>query len=141
MAAADLGKRVRDLRKKLGMSQAQFAKELGVTKLSVVRYEAGQLPRVAVLDRIARRAGVSMNWLLHGSDEQSPPVSKLTPAEALITVIAPESFAKIALLPAKYRTRYQRWSNELLGRLQRDLEEYADLLQGHFKRPKGRKRR
>jgi transcriptional regulator with XRE-family HTH domain len=50
----------------------QMVTQLGVKKLSVARYESGRPPRVDVLDRIARHAGVSLNWLLHGSDTDRP---------------------------------------------------------------------
>jgi len=134
MAGTDLGKRIRYVRKKLGMTQDKFGTQLGVTKLSVARYESGRLPRVDVLDRIARHAGVSLNWLLHGSDTDPPYVPKLSSTETLVTAISPESFSRVALLPVDYRKRYEKWSKELLRRLRQDLEEYAQLLEGQFKR-------
>src|SRR5262252_3303617 len=59
--------------KHLGLTQAQFAKRLGVTKVSVARYEAGRLPRLRVLKEIARLGEVTVTWLLDGSTPEERP--------------------------------------------------------------------
>jgi transcriptional regulator with XRE-family HTH domain len=56
--------RLRKIRGKL--SQGAFGKVLGVTKVTISRYEAGRIPDVKTLSIIANYGGVSVEWLLHG---------------------------------------------------------------------------
>ena len=51
------------------MNQAAFARELGVSQAQLSRYEKGKSEMgAAVLLRIARKAGKSMEWVLTGED-------------------------------------------------------------------------
>ena len=60
----------RRLRNKYGDSQADFAKRLGVSKMSIFRYENGKFPDGTVLRRLAVDLGVNLNWLY--TSEGSP---------------------------------------------------------------------
>lgn len=60
-------KRLKELRGE--KPQAQFAKELGIPFSSYRRYEAGTtFPPMHILNRIAKKLGLSVNWLLRGRD-------------------------------------------------------------------------
>src|SRR5215467_14453140 len=74
MGDASVGHRIRFVRKGLKITQAQFARRLGIIPLSVARYEAGRVPRADVLERIAHFGGVTTSWLLYGErNSDSPP--------------------------------------------------------------------
>ena len=66
-----LASRVRRVRRDLALTQAEFAKRLGVAKISVARYEAGRIPKLTVLKRMSEVRHLPMTWLLHGDEEAS----------------------------------------------------------------------
>jgi transcriptional regulator with XRE-family HTH domain len=61
-----LGKRIRELRKKRGLSQEKLAEKAGITLRHVARLESSVPPAVAVdtLDAIARALNVSLPSLV-----------------------------------------------------------------------------
>src|SRR5215831_14600949 len=73
MESREIGDRIRQIRKRLGLTQAEFAKQLGVIQVSIARYEAGRIPRANVLERMARLAGVTLSWILRGEHERQSP--------------------------------------------------------------------
>jgi transcriptional regulator with XRE-family HTH domain len=65
--------RIGQVRGRLALTQRQFGRRIGVRRNTVSLYERGRMPRSAVLDRIARLGGVSVEWLLHGSPQTPLP--------------------------------------------------------------------
>ena len=64
-----VGRRVREIRG-FEANQAAFARELGVSQGQLSRYEQGGSEiGAAVLLRLARRSGKTIEWLLTGSDK------------------------------------------------------------------------
>ncbi len=62
-----LGKRLKDLRKKLGFSQAQMAKQLNIALSSYQYYEREERePSAGLLQRIVTTFEVNPTWLLTG---------------------------------------------------------------------------
>src|SRR5207245_10723593 len=66
MQAVEVGQRIREVRRKLGLTQAEFGKRLGVTNISIARYEAGRIPRIEILHQVARIGGVTVGSILQG---------------------------------------------------------------------------
>lgn len=64
------GKRIRDIRKRLGLSQEQLGKKLGgITKGSISGYESGDVnPTPEALIELARLGEVSLDWILTGHE-------------------------------------------------------------------------
>jgi transcriptional regulator with XRE-family HTH domain len=63
-----VGRRVREIRG-FGVNQAQFARGLGVSQGQLSRYEKGSSEiGAAVLLRLARTSGKTVEWLLTGRD-------------------------------------------------------------------------
>ena len=64
------GKRVRDIRNRLGLSQEQLGKKLGgITKGSISGYESGDVnPTPEAIIELARIGDVSLDWLLTGHE-------------------------------------------------------------------------
>ena len=66
-----VGKRIRELREKKGVSQESLARDVSVSRASLVNYENGKQPiYLAVLYRIARGLDVEIHTLL-------PPLSEM----------------------------------------------------------------
>jgi transcriptional regulator with XRE-family HTH domain len=64
-----VGRRVREIRG-FDANQAAFARELGVSQGQLSRYEQGASEiGAAVLLRLARKSGKTIEWLLTGSDK------------------------------------------------------------------------
>ncbi|MEG3636680.1 helix-turn-helix domain-containing protein [Micromonospora palythoicola] len=60
--AFELGRAIRELRERRGWSQAQLAKESGMTQSAVARFEAGgTVPTLPVLGRLAAALDVSLS--------------------------------------------------------------------------------
>ena len=65
-----LGARIAALRKAAGMSQAQLARELGISTSAVGMYEQGRRePQVGLLTKMADIFGVSTDFLINGQPE------------------------------------------------------------------------
>jgi transcriptional regulator with XRE-family HTH domain len=63
---ASVGERVRTKREELKISQEKLAREIGVSKNTVGRWEAGGGIDGENLDRLALALGVSSDWILRG---------------------------------------------------------------------------
>jgi transcriptional regulator with XRE-family HTH domain len=147
MANLIVGERIREIRRRLRLSQTEFARRLGVIQVSVARYEAGRVPRAEILDRIARLGGVTVGWLLHGQGERpNPPLSPTArqipdPLRDLIELLESE-IARVGQLPSEYRDRYEKRINEIGSRIARELEEYRKVLRVDYtKERRGKKKR
>ena len=137
MRVLEVGKRIRHVRESLGLTQAEFARRLSVTRISVARYEAGQVPNLSLLRHVARLGRVDLGWIL--AEEPSEGASRDQPAvhrqdvpdtfQDLVAFLRRET-ARLARLPRHYRRRYEERLRELLKRMQRDLEDYRELLEG-----------
>jgi transcriptional regulator with XRE-family HTH domain len=74
----EIGKRIREVRRRLKMTQRKFGELLGVVPSAVSAYESGsKFPPPASLGRIVELGGVSFDWLLSGGTPpeftESPP--------------------------------------------------------------------
>lgn len=63
METPKIGEKIRELRKKVGMSQKEFAEAIGVSYGALQGYEYGEVePRRVILHAIAARFGLSLNY-------------------------------------------------------------------------------
>ncbi len=147
MSDLGVGKRIRQVRWRLNLTQQEFGKRLGVIKVSVARYEAGRIPRANLLDRIASLGGVSVEWLLHGGGAategtQSPAVGTRKEDRGLRGLSDPETaLNQTSHLPYRYQERYAARVKELTARMLRELEEYARLLEAEHRAGESKRRR
>jgi transcriptional regulator with XRE-family HTH domain len=134
MESREVGDRIRQVRRRLGLTQAEFAKRLGVIQVSMARYEAGRVPRADVLERMARLGGVTLSWVLRGELERQSPAGPLVdrtawePLRGLVTRLQGE-FALVLRLPLPQRERYEERVKEVAARVVRELEEYRKVLE------------
>ena len=78
-----IGRRVRQIRKRLGRSQKQFGQDLGGLSISSISgYEAGDAyPGPEALAKIARMGKVSLDWLVTGEEAEGEDVRDYRLAE------------------------------------------------------------
>ena len=64
----DIGKRIRDLREKAGITQQVLAEKVGVTSVHLSNVETGNaMPGVEVVIKIADYFGVTTDWILRAN--------------------------------------------------------------------------
>lgn len=64
----DIGKRLREFRESLGLSQKEFVKNLSVKPAAWSSYENGtSYPPVSVMYELAEKVGLDLNWLICGT--------------------------------------------------------------------------
>lgn len=69
--AKEVGKELERMRSERGASQAEIAKELGITAMAISQYERGErIPRDTLKVRIARIFGRSVGDLFYGESKQ-----------------------------------------------------------------------
>lgn len=77
---AALGKRITELRKSRGYTQAEFARALGVSQQAVFAYEIGdRRVSVLILERIAKLYCISTDQVLGRMQERTAPNRRLSP--------------------------------------------------------------
>lgn len=70
MTKYDVGQRIAEIRKKLGLSREKFGKLTGVSARTIVRYEKGEyIPPAKFIKRLEEVLRVNPNWLLYGQGE------------------------------------------------------------------------
>jgi transcriptional regulator with XRE-family HTH domain len=72
----NLGRKIADARRRLGLTQGDLALRVGVTAQAVSKWEQGRsCPDIAILDEIADALGISLFELL-GMDENGDALRK-----------------------------------------------------------------
>jgi transcriptional regulator with XRE-family HTH domain len=72
-----VGKRIKQIRGALG--QAEFGKILDVEGPAISKYEGGRVPNFVILNKIAAYGEVTVDWLLHGGEQEAPQLSEHAP--------------------------------------------------------------
>ena len=71
--------RVKLIRKKLGMTQEEFSKKLGLARNSIANYEIGRRePTTAIITSICREFGVNEVWLRTGEGGEENMFTKIS---------------------------------------------------------------
>lgn len=64
--------RLSAIRKERSMSQEEFSKKTGVSRVGLIRYESGdRLPNIEILQRIAAALNISADYLIGNTDTES----------------------------------------------------------------------
>lgn len=70
---ASIAFNIKDLRIRGGYSQEELAAAIGKTRSAVSQYEAGKIiPRMGVIEDMARFFGVSKDWIISGRVSDEP---------------------------------------------------------------------
>ncbi len=66
-------RRIREARRQRGLTQEQLAAATGVSRSAVAQWETGRAGQITGnLSRIASVLGISVEWLLYGTDKRAP---------------------------------------------------------------------
>lgn len=125
----DVGSRIRAIRLRLNLSQEQFGQRLGVRKLAVVKYEGGRVPKLAMLNKIARLGEVPTSWFFT-SESAVPKRREIAVPDSLEDVVLKllDELQISDTTPLTVRRRFEARGKELLIRCRRDLAEYRGML-------------
>jgi transcriptional regulator with XRE-family HTH domain len=67
-----MNERFKQIRKKSGLNQKDFAEKLGTTQANISRYEKGELDiNTEIQRKLAEHFGVNIHWLVTGKGEQT----------------------------------------------------------------------
>ncbi len=70
----NIGQRIKQLRKMLGLTQKEFAEKIGKATISISKWEAGdRTPDESTLRLISQTFGVNLDWLKTGEGEMLQP--------------------------------------------------------------------
>lgn len=83
-----VGPRIRQLRKRAGLTQAQLGGRIGRTQNCVATWEAGRNPSLADLEQIAKACGVDLIEVFADVDGDSDDDPDLAPRVRLLRKIA-----------------------------------------------------
>lgn len=87
---------LRDVRQRMGLTQAEMSKKLGVARASLSLYETGkQTPDLAFLDRLHRETGMSFDYLMGYTDNYTPETLGMDKVVGLST----ESLERLKTMP------------------------------------------
>ena len=108
-----LGKRLKTLRETLGITQKELARTLGVSEMTIRRYEANKFqPDAEVLSKLAKAYNINLHWLLTGEGEMFIKREHKTPTEK--ASIVPELASFLALLPEEQQKQLASIFKEFL---------------------------
>jgi transcriptional regulator with XRE-family HTH domain len=134
----EVGRRIREIRFALNLTQEQFGQRLGVKKLAIAKYEAGRVPKLEMLNKIARLGGVSTASLFVSRGQAVSPRKRASGQDIDLAAPLKKPFARLvkelqASTPLSrspvLRRRLLERSKELLIRCCRDLAEYRQALE------------
>ena len=98
---------IRQLRKKLNLTQDQFAQKLSIKRSLVGAYEEGRAePRLELLHRMASLGGISVDSFLHGALEDSSEQTAKRGKEILVVTVDQDQKDNITLVPHKAAAGY-----------------------------------
>ncbi len=90
--------RIKELRKSLNLTQAQFAQKIGTTQVTLSSYEnSDKTPALETLKKIAVEYGVSVDWLLGLSDVQYLSSEISTYSDLISTIVQIEKIKNLCL--------------------------------------------
>ena len=69
--SAEVGARIVDARKEMGLTQEELAELAGVSQRSMQAYETGEVIPYRKMREIAQVLQVSPTWILHGEEEEA----------------------------------------------------------------------
>jgi transcriptional regulator with XRE-family HTH domain len=98
---------IRQLRKKLNVTQEQFAQQLSIKRSLVGAYEEGRAePRLELLHRMASLAGISVDSFLHGAIEDSPELTTKRGKDVVVVTVDDGQKDNITLVPHRAAAGY-----------------------------------
>lgn len=128
-----ISERIKSVRESAGVKQEAFALAIGVTNVTISRYEKGhRTPDADFLNQLVKIYGCNPGWLLTGNGEMrnAQPVVSADPAPLYLAEISPEQKKK-----AKLRNMLDRIIDEGDHKKIKAVESQLDLLDPGVKKP------
>ena len=132
---ADIGKRLRALRKNIGLNQSEISDKLGFSTPSVIsRLEKGERPlTIETLKKLAIFYNADLHWLITGK------VSPIVPE--VINVLKPFAYSHLSTITQKIQDLEERRrdlidrqaSGEIHTMPLHEIQEELELLHGYYK--------
>lgn len=98
---------IRHLRKKLNLTQDQFAQKLSIKRSLVGAYEEGRAePRLELLHRMASLGGISVDSFLHGDIDESTEQTAKRGKDVVVVTVDQDQKDNITLVPHKAAAGY-----------------------------------
>lgn len=118
-----MNERIKMIRQKLGLSQEEFGRRLGVTRGAITNIELNKVePKPLFVDLICREFGVSEEWIKDGTGEMFHPKSAEEELAAFFgDVLSGEPDFRRRLISALARLDESQW--EVLEEVARKLLE------------------
>lgn len=74
-----MGIRARKRRQEIGLTQKDIAEASGVSRPFISEFESGgRIPSVSVLNQIAEKLGVTLDYLVNGGDKKTKQIKEQT---------------------------------------------------------------
>ena len=130
-----MNERIKSLRKRLNMTQEQFAARLGIKRGAIANYEIGRnVPVDSVVSLICREFGVNEAWLRTGEGEMfaPAPINELDALADRYPDLTHESLVFIEKLIGLSRSD----QNVIMGFLREVVEGFGDVSPGTQAKPK-----
>lgn len=90
---ANIGKKLRDIREREGLTQSQFAKKVKLSQAAISQFEDGKrIPSTKALQKIAAGLDISLDDLLGNQRAESQDQEKDDAIQALITTLKKDAF-------------------------------------------------
>ncbi len=118
-----IGKRVKERREELGMSQSVLAKRIGVSGPSLSQLESGKIKRSRRLNKLAAALKVTPEWLENGAADERP----ATPAGASVAKPAAPAKANGAARNGSARARRAETAHGVSRKIMRLAESLVPL--------------
>lgn len=112
MTDKTLGERIRYARKVRGLTLDAIAREVGVHKSTIQRYEQDEYknPKLPVIESIARALSVNPGWLAGMSSDMTPPA----PARSVLSALPDSLVLKFNLLDPPDQAKVEAYTDGLL---------------------------
>ncbi len=129
-----MNKRIKELRKLLGLTQEEFASRIGIKRNTLANYEIGRnVPIDGIVFSICREYGVNEDWLRFGTGEMFPDVLPEDETAAAISEILEDVQCENAMytLIKEFLINYQKSD----PKTKKILDTYLNnVLEGYQKR-------
>jgi transcriptional regulator with XRE-family HTH domain len=124
-AIARLGLGIKSARENRGMSQEALAARSGVSRVTLAKYEDGQVTKLAELSRIYNALGLSLTVKQVGEDDYAPPSESTDPAQVKALRVGERANDDLERAVAQERDKQQREWSEVERKLRARLIQLA----------------
>lgn len=105
-----MNERLKELRKKLGLTQQEFANKVGISRNNIAKYEVGiNEPSTAVISLLCKTFHVSEEWLRNGVGEMFTDSSRVDRIKDFVNSLSEEDSFKVKLISMLSRMNEDEW--------------------------------